>query len=62
MTSKQGEITEEDVALIVVQVASERLDGIASYSRIRDEVPKRYNLSTADLTQSMTRPNEAVRT
>ena len=60
MASKAGEITEEEVALIVVQIAAERRDGIASFDLIREEVPKRYRLSAADLAQSVTRPNEAM--
>jgi len=60
MASKLGEITEDEVALIAVEVAAERHDGIASYSRLRAEVPRRYRLSAADLQQSVTRPNEAI--
>lgn len=60
MASKQGEITEEDVAVVVIQIASERPNGVASYQRIRQELPRRYKLSSADLAQSVTRPNEAI--
>lgn len=60
MASKAGEITEEEVALIAVQIGSERSDGIASYHALRREVPQRYRLSDADLQQSLTRPNEAM--
>lgn len=60
MTSKAGEITEEEVALVVVQIAAERPDGIASFNRIRKELPQRYRLSTADLQPSITRRGEAM--
>jgi hypothetical protein len=60
MASKPGEITEEEVALIAVQIGAEQSDGIASYSMLRREVPKRYRLSGEDLAQSVTRPNEAM--
>lgn len=60
MSSKYGEITEEEVARLVVEIASEQRDGIAAFSRIRREVPQRYELSAADLTQSEKRPNEAM--
>ena len=60
MASKPGEITEEEVAFIVVQIAAERRDGSASFDRIRAEIPKRYRLSVADLAESATRPNEAI--
>ena len=60
MASRPGEITEEEVAFIVVQIAAGRRDGIASFERIRAEIPRRYRLSPADLTQSETRRNEAI--
>lgn len=60
MASKIGEITEEDVALIAVAIGAERTDGIASYSALRREVPKRYALSSMDLVQSVTRPCEKI--
>lgn len=60
MASRPGAITEEEVAFIVVQVAAERGDGIASFDCIRAEIPKRYRLSSVDLTQSLTRRNEAI--
>jgi hypothetical protein len=60
MASKPGEITEEEVALIAVQVGAERSDGIVSYDDLREEVPRRYNLSASDLMQSVTRPSECV--
>ncbi len=60
MASRPGEITEEEVAFIVVQIAAERRDSIASFNCIRVEIPKRYRLSRADLAQSATRQNEAI--
>jgi hypothetical protein len=60
MASRPNEITEEEVAIIAVQIGAERHDGIASYDRLRSEVPQRYRLSAADLQQSETRPNESM--
>lgn len=60
MTSKAGEITEEEVAQLVVQIASEQPDGVATFARIKREIPHRYSLSAADLQQSVTRPNEGM--
>ena len=60
MASKSGEITEEEVAMLTVEIAAEQPDGIASFARLRREVPGRYNLSAADLQRSVTRPNEAM--
>jgi hypothetical protein len=60
MSSKTGEITEEEVALLVCRIASEQSDDIATYDQIRDEVPHRHNLSAADLTRSVTSRNETM--
>ena len=60
MASKPGEITEEEVAIVVVQIASQQQNGIASYEKIRQELRRRYPLSAADLTLSVTRPSEAI--
>ncbi len=60
MASKSGEITEEEVAMLTVEIAAEQATGIASFARLRREIPTRYDLSAADLQQSVTRPNEAM--
>jgi hypothetical protein len=60
MASKSGEITEEEVALIAVQIGAERKDGIVSYDDLREEVPRRHNLSPADLIRSITRRRERM--
>ncbi|GLH75764.1 hypothetical protein SSBR45G_06720 [Bradyrhizobium sp. SSBR45G] len=60
MASKIGEITEEEVALIAVAIGSERTDGIASYSALRKEVPRRHRLSALDMIQSTKRPREKM--
>lgn len=54
------EITEAEVAKLVVEIACEQKDGIASFSQIRREVPVRYTLTQGDLKQSLTRPNESM--
>ncbi len=43
-----------------MEIAAEQSDGIATFHRLRKEIPKRYHLSAADLQQSVTRPNEAM--
>jgi hypothetical protein len=53
-------ITEEEVARIVVEIGAERTDGLATYHQIREEVPKRYNLSAEDLKRSPTRHLEPM--
>jgi hypothetical protein len=60
MPSKAGEITEEEVARIVVEIAAEQSDGIASFNRIRRELPRHYRLSADDLLGSVTRRGEAM--
>jgi hypothetical protein len=60
MTSKVGEITENEVALIAVQIGAERKDGIASYDSLRTELPRRYRLSGVDVIQSVKRPREKM--
>jgi hypothetical protein len=60
MARKLGDVTETDVASIVVQIALQEPDGVASFSRIRKELPFYYNLSRSDLTKSVTRPNEVM--
>ena len=60
MASKLGEITEDQIAMIAMAVGAERLDGIASYSALRKEVPKRHRLSPMDLMQSQTRKREKI--
>lgn len=53
-------ITENEVAAIVIDIACEQANGVATYDMIRSEVPKRYNLSAEDLVWSDTRPNEQM--
>jgi hypothetical protein len=60
MVSKIGEITEDEVALIAIEVGMEHPFGIASYSALRKEVPKRHHLSAMDLQQSVKRPREKM--
>ncbi len=60
MGSKTAEITEEEIARLTVEIAAEQFNGVATFSQLRQEIPRRYNLSAADLQQSVTRPNEAM--
>jgi len=60
MASKPEEITEEEVATLTVRIAAEQPDGVATFDQLRQEVPRRYNLSAVDRAQSLTRPNESM--
>lgn len=60
MASKPGEITEEEVARIAVEIGTERTDGIVTFDELREEVPRRYPLTRADRQRSVTRPGEAM--
>src|SRR4029077_1601729 len=60
MASKAGEITEDEVAYVVGQIAAEQSDGIATFDLIREELPQRYPLTRADRARSETRRNEAM--
>lgn len=60
MASKAGEITEDELAFVVVQIASGQPNGIATFDDIRDLVPRLYPLTRADRIRSLTRRNEAM--
>lgn len=53
-------VTENEVALIVLQIAAGQPNGICTFSRARREVPNHLKLSIGDLATSVTRPNEAM--
>jgi hypothetical protein len=57
---KLSGVTEDEIAFAVVQIAAMRSDGIATFDRIRNEIPKLVKLRTDDTAQSLTRPNEAM--
>ena len=53
-------VTEEDVAFPVLAIAAQNPNGIASFDQIRDEGHLYLALDSADLAQSITRPNEPM--
>lgn len=53
-------ITEGEIAKIVEAYLNEKTNGQASIKELVREIPKRVTLSSEDLAQSTTRPNEAV--
>lgn len=53
-------VTENEVAYVALQIAAKQRNGIATFKRIKSEVPKYLNLSPEDRQQSKTRPNEEL--
>ena len=53
-------VTENDVALAVLAIASKQKNLLCTLNRARNEVPSYVNLSKDDLEMSQTRPNEPM--
>jgi hypothetical protein len=53
-------IAEAEIAEVIVDYLREKTSGQANIKELVREIPKRVNLSSEDLKQSATRPNEAV--
>lgn len=53
-------VTENDVALAIVKIASARPDGQCTFDRARSEVPNYVNLDPQDLAMSSTRQGEPM--
>lgn len=51
---------EREIAIAIMRIADARADGIATFKRIRDEVPQLVNLTHDDWAESQTRPGEAL--
>jgi len=60
MSRKACRVTEVDVSIGTLLVAASRPDGIATFHRLRKELPKYLKLSAGDRVQSITRPNEEL--
>lgn len=60
MARGPNRVTENQVALAVCQVAAATHDGVASFARLKREIPNHLRLSAADRVQSVTRPNEEM--
>lgn len=53
-------VTEDDVALVVLQIAANQANGICTFYRARAEVPQFLKLSAGDLAPSSTRNGEPM--
>lgn len=60
MSSKQGRVTENEVAQAVVKYLSTLKPPIASIYQIKNALPNFLKLSDADREMSITRPNEEM--
>lgn len=53
-------VTENEVALAVLQIAASKANLICTFDDARADVPKYVNLSADDLEESVTRPGEPM--
>src|SRR5260370_18195939 len=60
MARSPNRVAENQVALAVCQVATGQQSGVATFSRLKREIPNHLRLSAADQVQSTTRPNEEM--
>jgi hypothetical protein len=60
MARSPNRVTENQVALVVCQIAAGLQSGIASFGRLKREIPDRLRLSIDDTATSVTRPNEEM--
>lgn len=55
-----GRATENDIAFAACQIAALSSTGIATFYRLKKELPNYVRLSNGDRSQSVTRPNEEL--
>ena len=55
-----GRVTENEVAFAACRVAAASSNGVATFYRMKREIPNILPLSAADRAQSQTRPNEEL--
>lgn len=55
-----GRSTENEIAEIVLAIAADQASGIATFHRIRKELPARMELTEGDMKKSTTRPRERM--
>ncbi|UTW52773.1 hypothetical protein KFF05_05270 [bacterium SCSIO 12827] len=60
MAKLPNRVTETEVGIGILQVAAASPDGIATFYRLKREIPKYLKLSPGDKVQSTTRPNEEM--
>jgi phosphoribosylformimino-5-aminoimidazole carboxamide ribonucleotide (ProFAR) isomerase len=58
--AKINRTTESEVALATLRIAVDRPDGIATFNRLKKDLPNHLKLSDADRAQSLTRKNEEI--
>ena len=60
MGKKANRVTEAEVAFAALQIAAAQSNGVASFHRLKQEIPNYLKLSADDQQQSTTRPNEEM--
>ena len=58
--SRAGRTSETEIGRAILRIAAGCVDGIATYPRMKREIPNEVRLTVADHTQSPTRHNEEV--
>ncbi len=53
-------VTEAEISIAALRIAAKQKNGLATFSRLKKEIPDYVNLSAGDQAQSITRPNEEL--
>lgn len=53
-------LSERDIAIATLRIAAMQANGVASFARLKREIPGIVRMSANDLQQSATRPNEPM--
>ena len=53
-------VTESEISLATLRIAATQTNGLATFSRLKKEMPNYVNLSAEDREQSITRSNEEL--
>lgn len=59
-TVTNNRATEYDISVAATRIAAAQANGVASFRRLRRDIPNYVNLTSDDWVQSETRPNEAM--
>lgn len=60
MARSPNRVTENQVALAVCQIAAGQQSGVATFARLKRDIPNHLRLSADDTATSVTRPNEEM--
>jgi hypothetical protein len=60
MRARAGRVTENEIAFAACEIAASRPNGVATFRRMKREIPNLLTLSPADQAQSQTRPREQL--